>query len=69
MVASADQVANALLTVCLAVADVMRQLKELGATSHLLDRMVSLQDCFNIVGPDEMLSRDASYSLETQPAG
>ena len=61
--------ASALLTVCRAVADVMRQLKERGTTSHLLDRMVSLEDCFNIVGLDEMLSRDASYSPEPQPAG
>ena len=59
--------ASALLTVCRAVADVMRQLKERGTTSHLLDRMVSLEDCFNIVGLDEMLSRDASYSFEPQP--
>ena len=61
--------ASALLTVCRAVADVMRQLKERGTTSHLLDRMVSLEDCFDMVGLDEMLSRDASYSLEPQPAG
>ena len=61
--------ASALLTVCRAVADVMRQLKERGTTSHLLDRMLSLLDCFNIGGLDEMLSRDASYSLETQPPG
>ena len=61
--------ASALLTVCRAVADLMRQLKERGTTSHLLDRMVSLEDCFNIVGLDDMLSRDASYGRETQPAG
>jgi 2-methylisocitrate lyase-like PEP mutase family enzyme len=61
--------ASALLTVCRAVTDLMQQLRELGTTSHLLDRMVSLEDCFNIVGLDEMLSRDASYSKEPQPAG
>ena len=61
--------ASALLTVCRALTDLMRQLMERGTTSHLLDRMVSLEDCFNIVGLDKMLSRDASYSKEPQPAG
>ena len=60
---------SALLTVCRAVADVMRQLKQRGTTSHLLDRMVSIEECFNIVGLNEMLSQDASYSLEPEPAG
>ncbi len=58
--------ASALLTVCRAVTDLMQQLRELGTTSHLLDRMVSLEDCFNIVGLTEMLSLDASYGLEPQ---
>ena len=58
--------ASALLTVCRAVTDLMQQLRELGTTSHLLDRMVSLEDCFNIVGLTEMLSLDASYGLDPQ---
>ena len=61
--------ASALLTVTRAVADLMGQLREHGTTAHLLDRMVSLEDCFNTLGLDEMLSRDASYSLEPQPTG
>ena len=60
---------SALLTVCRAVVEVMRQLKQRGTTSHLLDRMVSIEECFNIVGLDEMLSQDASYSLEPESAG
>ena len=60
---------SALLAVSRVVSDVMRQLKQHGTTSHLLDRMVSIQECFNIVGLDEMLSQDASYRLEPEPTG
>ena len=60
---------SALLTVCRAVGDVMSELKKRGTTAHLLDRMVSIEECFNIVGLNEMLSQDASYSLEPEPAG
>jgi len=59
---------SALLTVCKVVADVMKDLKQLGTTSHLVDNMVNIEECFNIVGMDEMLQLDASYSGEPQPA-
>ncbi len=47
----------------------MKELKEQGTTVRLLDNMVGLEECFNIMGLDEMLSRDASYAAEPQPAG
>ena len=59
---------SALLTVCRVVTDLMRELKQNGSTSHLLDNMVNVEECFNIVGLDAMLSKDASYSAEPQPA-
>lgn len=61
--------ATALLTVCLAVSNVMRELKQLGTTSHLVGNMAGLEECFNIVGMQEMLSRDAQYAGAPQPAG
>ena len=60
--------ATALLTVCRVVGNVMRELKELGTTSHLLGNMAGLEECFNVVGMQEMLSRDAQYAGEPQPA-
>ena len=60
---------SALLTVCRVVSNLMQELKQQGTTSHLLDKMFSLEECFNTVGLDEMLSRDASYAGEPQPAG
>ncbi len=60
--------ATALLTVCRVVGNVMRELKQLGSTSHLLDNMAGLEECFNVVGMQEMLSRDARYAGEPQPA-
>ena len=61
--------ASAMLTVCRVVTDLMQELKEQGTTSRLLDNMVGLEECLNIVGLDEMLSRDAAYATEPQPAG
>jgi len=58
--------ASALLTACHAVTQVMRELKEWGTTSHLLDRMVGLEECFNTVGLAEMLGQDAHYALEPE---
>ena len=60
--------ATALLTVCRAVGNAMRELKRLGTTSHLVDNMVSLEECFKIVGLDEMLSQDARFAAEPQAA-
>ena len=57
---------SALLTVCKVVTDVMKELKEKGTTSHLLGNMVNVEECFNIVGLDAMLSKDASYTPEPQ---
>ena len=61
--------ASAMLTVCRVVTELMQELKEQGTTSRLLDNMVGLEECLNIVGLDEMLSRDAAYTTEPQPAG
>ena len=55
---------SALLTVCRVVGSLMRDLKERGTTSHLLENMLSVEECFNIVGLDEMLSRDAAYASD-----
>ena len=54
---------SALLTVCCSILKLMRELKERGTTAHLLEDMVSLEQCFNTVGLAEMLARDAGYSV------
>ncbi len=54
--------ASALLAVCRAVTDVMRELKQSGTTSHLLDGMTSLQECFEMVGLSEMLAQDSKFA-------
>ena len=59
---------SALLTVCRVVTDLMRELKLKGTTSHLMDNMVNVEECFNIVGLDAMLSKDAAYSADPQLA-
>ena len=53
---------SALLTVCRSVQRVMQELKGRGTTAHLLDEMVSLEQCFNTVGLAEMLAQDAGYA-------
>ena len=55
--------ASALLTVCRSLLGLMQELKERGTTAHLLEDMVSLEQCFNTVGLAEMLARDAGYSV------
>ncbi len=61
---------SALLTVCSSILSLMRELKEKGTTAHLLEDMVSLEQCFNTVGLAEMLARDAGYSaLGTETEG
>jgi carboxyvinyl-carboxyphosphonate phosphorylmutase len=57
---------SALLTVCNAVANLMRELKQRGTTVHLMDNMVSLAECFETVGLSEMLAQDARYARVTQ---
>lgn len=61
--------ASALLTVGKVVAGLMAELKRQGTTAHLVDNMVSLQDCFEIMGLSEMLTLDESYSGEAVKAG
>ena len=53
--------ASALLTVTGAVTKLMRDLKVKGTTAGMMDQMVSLEDCFNLVGLSEMLSIDAGH--------
>jgi carboxyvinyl-carboxyphosphonate phosphorylmutase len=60
---------SALMTVCRAITDLMQELKQMGTTAHLRDNMFSLAECFNTVGLDEMLSKDAAYAVELQPTG
>jgi hypothetical protein len=57
------------MTVCRAITDLMQELKQMGTTAHLRDNMFSLAECFNTVGLDEMLSKDAAYAVELQPTG
>ena len=61
--------ATALLSVCRVVANAMEELKRTGTTTHLMENMVSLVECFNMMGLEEMLARDASYSADPQAAG
>ena len=55
--------ASALLSVTHVVEQVMAQLKEKGTTSHLMDSMVSLQDCFEVMGLSGMLAEDAQFAI------
>ena len=54
--------ASALLAVTRVVEKIMAQLKETGTTAHLIDDMVSLEACFEVVGLSEMLSEDAQFA-------
>ncbi|MYC31246.1 MAG: oxaloacetate decarboxylase [Chloroflexi bacterium] len=56
--------ASALLTVSKVIAGLMAELKKKGTTSHLVDNMVTLQQCFELMGLSEMLATDESYSAE-----
>ncbi|MCI0846006.1 MAG: oxaloacetate decarboxylase [Chloroflexi bacterium] len=61
---------SALLTVCRSILGLMRELKETGTTAHLLDGMVSLEQCFETVGLTGMLATDAGYSVvDTEAEG
>ena len=53
--------ASALLTVSRAVAHLMGELMQAGTTAHLVEDMVSLQDCFESVGLSAMLAQDSRY--------
>jgi len=39
-------------------------LKEKGTTSHLMDNMVSLEDCFEVMGLSSMLAEDARFAQD-----
>ena len=52
---------SALLMVTGVLGKLMRELKDKGTTAGMMDQMVSLEDCFNLVGLSEMLSIDAGY--------
>ena len=54
--------ASALLAVTRVVEKIMAQLKETGTTAHLIDDMVSLEACFEVVGLSEMLAEDAQFA-------
>ncbi len=54
--------ASALLSVAHVVGQVMAELKEKGTTSHLMDKMVSLEDCFETMGLSTMLAEDARFA-------
>ena len=44
------------------VTRLMRELKERGTTERMLDTMIDLEECFDMVGLREMLSIDAAYA-------
>ena len=56
--------ASALLTVSKVVAGLMEELKGKGTTAHLVDNMITLHQCFELMGLSEMLAVDESYSAE-----
>ena len=53
--------ASSLLLVTATIQKLMGELKEKGTTLGMMDQMVSLQECFELVGLSEMLSVDAKY--------
>lgn len=60
--------ASALLTVGKVVAGLMEELKRKGSTAHLVDNMITLHQCFELMGLSEMLATDESYSAEAMQA-
>ncbi len=61
--------ASAILTVCTAVAEVMREIKERGTTERLVGNMVSVMELFETVGLSEMLATGARYETAEQLTG
>ena len=53
---------SALLLVCRAVSGLMAELRTQGTTEAMLDRMASLEDCFNLVGMAELMAQDAKFA-------
>ena len=60
---------RAFMIVCRAVAERMGELKQKGTTSHLMDRMATLEECFETVGLSEMLALDSRYAKAEPVAG
>ena len=60
---------SAFMTVCKAVADLMQGLKEFGTTAHLMDNMVGLTECFEMMGLSQMLAQDARYAEQETLSG
>lgn len=56
--------ASALLTVGKVVRNLMEELRREGATRHLVGNMITLHQCFELMGLSEMLSTDERYSAE-----
>ena len=54
--------ASGILSAMHAVRETLATLKRQGTTSHLLENMDSLQNCFEAVGLTEMLEEDARYA-------
>ena len=60
---------SAFMTVCKAVAGLMQGLKEFGTTAHLMDNMVGLTECFEMMGLSQMLAQDARYAEQQTLSG
>ena len=58
---------SAFMVVCQAVTELMKELKNSGTTASMMDKMASLNQCFETVGLSHMLAQDARYA-ELGPA-
>ena len=58
---------SAFMVVCQAVTELMKELKNTGTTASMMDKMASLNQCFETVGLSHMLAQDARYA-ELGPA-
>ena len=53
---------SAFMVVCQAVTELMKELKNTGTTASMMDKMASLNQCFETVGLSHMLAQDARYA-------
>lgn len=58
---------SAMLTVSKVVAHLMQELRSKGTTSHLMDNMLGLVECFDTMGLSQMLAKDAQYVIDQGP--
>lgn len=58
---------SAMLTVSKVVAHLMQELRSKGTTSHLMDNMLGLVECFDTMGLSQMLEKDAQYVIDQGP--